>query len=933
MRRFLRRSGAAAHPRPAHYPPGLRIEALEPRSLLSATTVTLGPYVGGVTNVAAQVFVQTSAAADVKIEYSTSPSLSDAKTTSAVATNSASDLTCLVPLAGLAADTTYYYAVLVDGATASLATPPQFTTFAPAGTASDFSFAVTSDIINVQANPTVPAPAYQAIAADNPAFMLQIGDFDHRNATGLTATQNMYEQLLGPKTATGADFAQYIAPKIPIDHLWDDHDTGENNDDDTWTGYAPALQAFKEFIPTVGLANPSAGDWHKFSYGQADVYMLDLRSQRSPDNVPDGPDKSMLDATGISNDELTWFENSLLTSTATWKFVMSSVAFNPETKPSDNWAAFPTAREQLLDFIRDHHITGVIFVSGDIHSGGAIDDGTNSGLPEVSVPHTNLNTDQVTTGPPGVWSQGLISGADGGGYTLIRVLTDPAEVVLEEHAADGKLRMSYTVTLPSTDDTQGPQVAAATIRAPDGSSPGTVSAIVSDWETGGNTVTGAEYFIDTPGADGTGTPLDPTDKWNGPSENAVAQLPAAVISELWTGKHTLYVRGKDALGNWGPLVAAKVDVDTVGPPADAIVVQTSPVTPREQPITTSIPPTVSFDASDYAAGGNNIAAAEYFIDQAGADGTGTPMQVASGAQASPNDFPRATLTAAQFAALPAGTHTIYVHAEDSVGNWGAIAAQTFVVGPATATPTSDVETPSVRTSQTSLDLSWQGTAAAGGAAIASYNIYVSVDGGPFIGWLSATTKTSAVYPARLGHTYGFSSQAEDSGGNLEAMHAAADTVIVVTATPWQNPVNALDVIGNGDAVEPLDALIVINFLNTGMSTLANTAPAGSYYYDVNGNNLAEPLDALIVINDLNSVVAGSPAPSVAARTASPTSSPAGSAPQVRAKTDLKAPSSNAAVSEVVASEIAAWESAVAELAAGQLDADLLNALTDSRRKR
>jgi alkaline phosphatase D len=666
----------------------LKFEVLESRTLFSidpaaplAAThpmLQLGPYVGGVTNVSAKVFAQTESAASIKIEYSTNPNLQNAITTAAVATSAASDFTGIVSIAGLKANTTYYYTVLVNNVTAALATPPQFTTFAAPGTASNFTFAVTSDFVNVNTNPDTPAPAYQSIAAANPAFMLQIGDFDHRNPLGLTQTQNMYDQLLGPTTASGADFAQYIAPKIPWDHLWDDHDSGENNDDDTWN-YGPALQAFDEFVPNVGLANPSAGDWHKFSYGQADFYMLDLRSQRSPDNTQMGPSKSMLDATGIANNELTWFENSLLASTATWKFVMSSVAFNAETKPSDNWAAYPAAREQLLDFIRDHHIIGVIFVSGDIHSGGAIDDGTNSGVPEVSVPHTNLPNQMVTTGPPGVWSQGLIDGSAGGGYTLIRVSTSPAEVVLEEHAADGTLRMSYTVTLPSTKDTQGPLVSSAAVRAPNSSSAGTVSAIISDWEKGGNTVTGAEYFVGTAGANGTGTPLATTDEWNGPSVDVLAQLPASVIAQLWNGKKTLYIHGRDAAGNWGPLVAAKVINDHQGPPTVGIVIQNSPVTPREQPISTSTPPTISFNASDYATGGNNIGGAEYFIDAEGADGTGIPMEVADGYNVSPNEFPAATMTAEQFDALSLGTHTIYAHARDSVGNWGALVGQTFTV--------------------------------------------------------------------------------------------------------------------------------------------------------------------------------------------------------------------------------------------------------------
>lgn len=59
---------------------------------------------------------------------------------------------------------------------------------------------------------------------------------------------------------------------------------------------------------------------------------------------------------------------------------------------------------------------------------------------------------------------------------------------------------------------------------------------------------------------------------------------------------------------------------------------------------------------------------------------------------------------------------------------------------------------------------------------------------------------------------------------------------------------------NGDfAVSPLDALVVINRLNTqGSSSLSGQAPADrSSYVDVTGDNYLSPLDALSVINALN----------------------------------------------------------------------------------
>jgi len=83
------------------------------------------------------------------------------------------------------------------------------------------------------------------------------------------------------------------------------------------------------------------------------------------------------------------------------------------------------------------------------------------------------------------------------------------------------------------------------------------------------------------------------------------------------------------------------------------------------------------------------------------------------------------------------------------------------------------------------------------------------------------------------------------------------------AADWQNSVNRLDVNMSG-LVEPLDALIVINDINSrGLRTLeAKPSDYSGPLMDVNGDGMMGPLDALMVINSLNQVGVGSAAPFV-----------------------------------------------------------------------
>ena len=91
-------------------------------------------------------------------------------------------------------------------------------------------------------------------------------------------------------------------------------------------------------------------------------------------------------------------------------------------------------------------------------------------------------------------------------------------------------------------------------------------------------------------------------------------------------------------------------------------------------------------ASDAATGGATIAAGEYFIGSLGANGAGTSMTVNLPATTASLDatIPAATINALTAAATN-GSFTIYVHGQDSAGNWGApttIALVVDKVGPA-----------------------------------------------------------------------------------------------------------------------------------------------------------------------------------------------------------------------------------------------------------
>jgi hypothetical protein len=97
-------------------------------------------------------------------------------------------------------------------------------------------------------------------------------------------------------------------------------------------------------------------------------------------------------------------------------------------------------------------------------------------------------------------------------------------------------------------------------------------------------------------------------------------------------------------------------------------------------------------------------------------------------------------------------------------------------------PTSRVNALPVVANSNAVTVSWSG-ADPGGSGVASYDVYVSTNGGPFQLWLKDTAATSALFTGNLGSNYGFYSVATDNVGHVQPSVSAAQAT-----TRLPNPV-------------------------------------------------------------------------------------------------------------------------------------------------
>lgn len=425
-----------------------------PTPTLSPTaSMTHGPLVGAVTAHTAEVWLRTNEPASVKVEYTPDADGTTTAFSTELVSTLNSDFTLRVPLEKLTPSTVYDVTVWVNGR--EQAQQGQFKTFPAETEAAALKMVVLTDFTYSDApagsSTQVTLGTFRSADAEKPDLVFIGGDFDHRDPKLLPEKRQMFKDLYADNPQSPVyEFTQHILHRYPLVHQWDDHDYGGDNSDRTAVWRETARRVFEEFFPAYPTGK--YGIYQSFHYGKdVEIFVLDGRSQRDPNQAPDTPTKSMLDGEHHADGQVKWLLDGLRNSTATWKLIMTPSAMNNTLLKGDSWARFSYERDMLLQFIRDNKIGGVIFIAGDLH-GGALDNGHNAGVPSVVVPSANLfKCLTVRELKLGDWSNGVYGDAAHiansipcPGYGVVSIQGTHAAIVIKDSDGNVKLQMELS---------------------------------------------------------------------------------------------------------------------------------------------------------------------------------------------------------------------------------------------------------------------------------------------------------------------------------------------------------------------------------------------------------------------------------------------------------------------------------------------------------
>jgi phosphodiesterase/alkaline phosphatase D-like protein len=319
--------------------------------------LAFGPLIGHVSSSTARIWASTNVAATLQAHFKRSTDPAFVPAAPAVTTSASNDYTATATIANLQPETSYDCKFQVNGwdQAASFA---RFTTAPVEGRPSRFSFAFGADIRYSYA----PHVVFDRITAQHPSFALLTGDLiyidDPSTEDSITAYRGRWKENWGE-----AKLRKFLK-SFPVYLMWDDHEIIDDWSAGKTGRWVNASRAFSEYAAGANPAPRVPGAFfYSFSKGQADFYVFDTRTYRSPNSAADNASKTMLGSVQ-KQDLKAW----LLASRATFKFLVSTVPWNDfATTGADSWHGFTTERAELYEFIRANGIEGVVLLSGDQH--------------------------------------------------------------------------------------------------------------------------------------------------------------------------------------------------------------------------------------------------------------------------------------------------------------------------------------------------------------------------------------------------------------------------------------------------------------------------------------------------------------------------------------------------------------------------------------
>ncbi len=210
---------------------------------------------------------------------------------------------------------------------------------------------------------------FETMAKEKADFMLWLGDNWYTREVDYYSEWGLHYR---PSFERAKPFYANFLKAMPHYAIWDDHDYGWNDADKSYPLKQTSLEVFKKFWANPSYGENNEGIYTKFTWNDVDVFLLDDRWFRSNDDVADSINgKPNKNKEMYGKKQMEWLKNALLQSNnnnnISFRIIATgSQVLNPMS-PFDCFRHFSVEYNEMMNFIKQNKIKGLLFFTGDRH--------------------------------------------------------------------------------------------------------------------------------------------------------------------------------------------------------------------------------------------------------------------------------------------------------------------------------------------------------------------------------------------------------------------------------------------------------------------------------------------------------------------------------------------------------------------------------------
>lgn len=338
----------------------------------NVASIIAGPMLGYAEHTECLVWVQSKCAAKISIQYR--PKGTDGLWLSQMLKNNNAS-SCLpfiskFVLTNLAMGASYDYQILLDEVVQKFDYPLVFKTkvlWEWRTSPPEFTFMLGSCLYINDSAYDRPGKPYggntkilQSMTNTPADFMIWLGDNTYTREADYSSASGIEHRYLHTRSEP---LLQPFLAKMNHYATWDDHDYGDNDGNKHFELKDVSAKCFKEYWGNKTCGENGEGVYQNFRFSDAEFIMLDDRWFRD--------ESELLEAkyvkTQLGSNQMSWLKNKLKHSRASFKFVVIGGQFINEHTDKESYNLYQKEREEIIQFIVDQKISGVIFLSGDRH--------------------------------------------------------------------------------------------------------------------------------------------------------------------------------------------------------------------------------------------------------------------------------------------------------------------------------------------------------------------------------------------------------------------------------------------------------------------------------------------------------------------------------------------------------------------------------------